>query len=372
MTDMTKKTFVWSIFTRIFHILLIICVSIAYITSDFDNLLSFHAAFGYTMVVLFLFRIVWGFMNVRYSKFSDFTFNLHDLFDYLTHIFHPKKSYIGHNPAASWAVVAMIILGILTGMSGALVYGTQEGMGIFSFLNHTYFKEMELFEELHEVIANAFMLVVLAHIAGVLVDKFVHKGDAITSMIDGTKNANATNLILTFGQKIFGFVWVATSILFLLYLLSSSDNPLLKDGNTHINYEQEHALFFEECSSCHILYPPFLLPENSWKIMMNNLEDHFGDDASLEEVDRLSIKNYLLSHAAQHSTKESALKIMQSMKNKDTIAITQTPYWIQRHKNIDKALFQSAKVQKKSNCKACHKNFEHGLLNDKDIHLPKE
>jgi len=365
------KTYIWSLFTRLFHILIIISVGVAYIVSDFDNLISYHVAFGYMVGVLFLFRIAWGFMDVKYSRFKDFNFNIKELFEYMTNVFGTKKEYIGHNPASSWAIVAMIILAILAVISGTVVYGTQEGMGILSFLNDSMFKEMEFFEEIHELFANAFMAVVVIHIAGVAIDRFFHKSKAIESMINGYKDVNEDNVKLTITQKLFGVLWIGSSILLLVYLLSNPSNILLADANKPIDYKVDNQLFYDECKSCHTLYPPFLLPKKSWATIMDNLENHFGDDASLDYEDTETIKSYLMKNSAENSTKESAYKILYSMKDMDAIAITKTPYWEKRHKDIDKKIFENKKVGKMSNCKACHKNFEQGLLNDKDIKIPK-
>jgi hypothetical protein len=49
------------------------------------------------------------------------------------------------------------------------------------------------------------------------------------------------------------------------------------------------------------------------------------------------------------------------------LAITETPFWKNRHKEIDKAVFKRADIEKPSNCKACHDNIENGLLNNRDI-----
>ena len=37
-----------------------------------------------------------------------------------------------------------------------------------------------------------------------------------------------------------------------------------------------------ECGSCHLAFPPSMLPAASWTRMMAELQDHFGDDASLD------------------------------------------------------------------------------------------
>ncbi len=146
---------------------------------------------------------------------------------------------------------------------------------------------------------------------------------------------------------------------------------MIADANKKIDYKVEHELFYDECISCHTLYPPYLLPKESWITMMNDLENHFGDDASLELEDRVSIQEYLVKNAAENSTKESAYKILNSIDKKAIIAITETKYWKKRHNDIEDEVFKSKKVGKKANCKACHKAIEQGLLNDKDIKIPE-
>jgi len=373
---MTNKTYVWSLFTRLFHLFLVLALVVVYLSSEEDNLLSWHVAFGYFMGFLFLGRVAWGFMDVRYSRFRDFNFNIDDLIHYMTHIFSDKKKeYAGHNPAASWAIVAMILLGILAVISGTLAYGTQEGMGVLAFLNSTFFKKMELFEEIHELFANAFMLVVLMHIAGVILDRVLHSKNAIDSMIWGYKKiATPESLTLTLWQKVFGLFWIGVAVGLLVYMLSTPTNVLLADANIPVDYQTEHTLFYDECISCHTLYAPFLLPKKSWVKMMDTLEDHFGDDASLEPEDVASIKAYLVQNSAETSTKEAAFYILESIKSQEdniTLAITKMPYWKEKHERIEASIFKNKKVGKISNCKACHGDFEKGLLNDKDIKIPK-
>ena len=102
--------------------------------------------------------------------------------------------------------------------------------------------------------------------------------------------------------------------------------------------------------------------------MMDGLENHFGDDASLDAKTTESIKEFLVKNSAESSTKESSLRIMASLdKEKTYLAITETPFWKNRHKKIDKAFYAREEIGKPSNCKACHANIENGLLNNRDI-----
>jgi len=363
-----KKILVWSVFTRLSHVLMMVFMLAVFLTPEIKSLLSLHVALGYALAVLFGLRILWGFMDVKYSKFKDFNFNLSDLKAYMFSIFGTKKEYIGHNPASSYAIVAMIVLTFLAVGTGALAYGVKEGMGIFSFMNQTLFRDMKLFKEVHEFFSNALMFVIFAHIAGVLLDKIVHKSDAFTSMIDGQKVASVEGVTLSFVQKVFGVLWIGLSVATLVYLLIAPNSLLMSDGNQKMDYAKVHPAFYKECISCHTLYPPFLLPQKSWISMMDNLENHFGDDASLDPQTTLSIKAFLVQNSAESSTKESAFRMMSSLKSdQEYLAITQTPFWKSRHKKIDKSVYATSDIGKPSNCKACHATIENGLLNNQDI-----
>lgn len=364
------KVFVWSIYTRAFHFLLALFVLTAFLSSEFDILLTLHVASGVSVGVLLLFRIFWGFMSIKYSKFSDFNFNISELKDYLFNVFGDKKSYIGHNPPASFVMIAMIIVGILAVLSGFLVYGTQEGRGVLAFLNHSIYKDMEAFEEVHEFLANSFMFLIFIHIAGVLVDKFIHKSDTLNSIANGYKSLKGESIKLNFFHKIFGLIWIIVSIAIFIYAFTPK-NIITSNINSEVFYAKELPSFVDECASCHILYPPHLLPKASWQNMMKNinLENHFGDDARVDEEIRVAIEEYLTKNSAENSTKEASFYTLKSLKDRDVIAITETPFWKKRHKKISKEIFKSEKVKSKANCKACHKNIESGLIEDENIKI---
>lgn len=363
-----KKILVWGLYTRASHGLLAVMILAVFLTPEVKRLLTLHVALGYTIGLLFLFRILWGFMDVKYSKFKDFNFSLSDLRAYMLSIFGNKKEYVGHNPASSYAIVAMMILTFLAVISGALTYGVKEGMGVFSFMNHTLFRDMKLFKEVHEFFSNALMAVIFAHIAGVLLDKVLHKSRALESMIDGYKLSNEEELKLTLAQKMYSVVALGLSLFVLVYMLLSPNSLFIADGNVKMDYAKENPAFYKECISCHTLYPPFLLPQKSWVSMMGSLENHFGDDASLDEKTTESIKAFLVKNSAEFSTKEASVRILGSLEKETTyLAITETSYWKNRHKKIDKTYYAQADIGKPSNCKACHATIENGLLNNRDI-----
>ncbi|WP_298750085.1 cytochrome C [uncultured Arcobacter sp.] len=101
--------------------------------------------------------------------------------------------------------------------------------------------------------------------------------------------------------------------------------------------------------------------------MMSDLENHFGDDASISEEDNQNISAFLIKNSAETSTKEFSFKILNSIGNKDIIAITHTDFWKKEHEEIPKKVFGHADVKSKANCKACHSDVEKGLIEDDKI-----
>jgi len=119
----------------------------------------------------------------------------------------------------------------------------------------------------------------------------------------------------------------------------------------------------EQCSACHIAYPPQMLPARSWQNLMSDLSHHFGEDASLGEQDRATITTYLTAHAADGSaTGREGERFLRGLNRLVTpLRITDTPYWQRRHGEIPKQRFSDPRVKTAANCGACH-NGRRGFL----------
>ncbi len=131
-------------------------------------------------------------------------------------------------------------------------------------------------------------------------------------------------------------------------------------------------VFNEECGSCHMAYPPALLPERSWRKMMAGLEDHFGDNAELDDESYKIITDYLMSNSADATRFGRSHKFYRSIRSSDTpLRISNIPYFLHEHDEIPKRLVEdNPKVNSFSNCQACHQNAEKGSFNDDDINIP--
>ena len=209
------KTYIWSFPTRIFHALLVLFILIAWLSAD-DDFLQIHSAFGYAITVLIVFRLLWGIIGPKYSRFKDFNFRMNEALEFARSIFsfNGSKKYLGHNPAASILMLIMIITLSIIVLTGILDLGIQEEKGPFTFLYQTFLGDVELFEELHEFFANILLLFIFMHLIGILSDKLLHPEDkTLQSMMTGYKHIKGQDIKLNLFQILISFVFFVLTFL---------------------------------------------------------------------------------------------------------------------------------------------------------------
>ena len=190
MSNNENTVKVWDPFVRIFHWTLVLSFFIAYITEE--DFLDIHSFAGYTVLALLSLRIIWGIIGTRHARFSDFVYPPNTIKTFVkdTMLLRAKR-YLGHNPAGGAMIILMIISLLITTLTGLAIYGIEEQAGP---LANWYIQGDSLwgdiFEETHEFFANFTLLLVFIHVAGVIVESFIHKENLVKSMIDGKKRSD--------------------------------------------------------------------------------------------------------------------------------------------------------------------------------------
>lgn len=363
--NLKKK--IWSIYTRLFHLLLIVLVTTAYITIEAENNIVSHVLLGYVIAILVLFRIFWGFIGVKCSRHTDLLRKLPGIIIYYKELFSKnKEEYKGHNPASSLYILMIMITLVLITISGSLLYGIQESSGIFAGLNSKYSDWMLFIQSFHKVSTTLLLALIIAHVTGVVLNLILNGNEVIMSMITGRKNGTDFDVVLTMKQEIFGVIWIATTLSAMIYFYNNPYNTLTENHETEINFREESYETRSSCGSCHMVYPAYLLPKESWNKMMDNLENHFGKDASLPEENTKIVRDYLMNNAAEYSTREAAIKVLDNLKTNAPQEITKTNYWKKTHKDITKEEFE-ADDGIKSDCRTCHRTARDGMIQDEEI-----
>lgn len=178
---------VWDPLVRVFHWSLAAAFAIAFIVED--ERLGVHVWAGYLALGLVAFRVIWGLIGTRHARFTDFVRGPSAVLAYLRDLLSLRgKRYLGHNPAGG-AMIVLLLMGVAaTGLTGLALYGAEELSGpLAAAMSGVPEPFAEFLEELHEVLANLTLGLVLLHVAGVLVSSLLHHENLIGAMITGRK-----------------------------------------------------------------------------------------------------------------------------------------------------------------------------------------
>ena len=133
-------------------------------------------------------------------------------------------------------------------------------------------------------------------------------------------------------------------------------------------------LYEEECGSCHFAYQPGWLPEASWRKLMDPkaLEDHFKENAEMDEQTRTKLLDILVANSADKSRFKRSKKIMASLGEGDApLRITETPYMKSKHQAVyDEVVSKSKKVKSLSYCDKCHQKAKEADFDDDTVYIP--
>lgn len=182
--DSPQTLEVWGPLTRFFHWSLALFFTLSYLSEDNFELIHFYT--GYAITALIIFRIIWGVIGPKNSRFSHFVKKPSAAIGYLKSLLTTTpQHYLGHNPAGGLMVVALLCMLALSVTSGMTLLAI-EGSGPLANSFVASFNE-DFMEEVHELFANGTLLLVCLHIVGVIVSSLVHKENLARAMITGVK-----------------------------------------------------------------------------------------------------------------------------------------------------------------------------------------
>jgi cytochrome b len=100
-------------------------------------------------------------------------------------VFFRAERHLGHSPGGGAMVVLLLSFLTATVVTGLVVYGGEQQAGPLAGM---FTKDTgESMEEIHEVIANITLALIIAHIAAVILASFVHRENLVRAMVTGYK-----------------------------------------------------------------------------------------------------------------------------------------------------------------------------------------
>ena len=178
----------WDPLIRIFHWSLVLSVVIAFISED--DWMNVHIWAGYAIGVLIGIRLLWGLVGTRNARFTSFVRSRRVVMQHLKDMLAFKAThYLGHNPVAAVMVLLLLSSITLVAFSGVIMLA-GEGQGP---LAHSMFSSWngEWLEEIHEFLANFTLLLIVAHVSGVIFSSLLEGENLARAMLTGRKKLRA-------------------------------------------------------------------------------------------------------------------------------------------------------------------------------------
>jgi hypothetical protein len=126
----------------------------------------------------------------------------------------------------------------------------------------------------------------------------------------------------------------------------------------------------EHCGACHFNYQPELLPSGSWKKIIDQVEDHFGQSFELDQESQKAVLGFLEANAAERSKSKRAVKIVKSVGSGTPLRITEVPYIKDKHRKVSATVLNRPSIGSLSNCTACHRTAEEGNYDGHHVVIP--
>ena len=209
---------VWDLPSRLFHWLLVILVAVSFTTGNIGgNAMQYHGWSGFAILILLVFRITWGFVGSRTSRFSDFVKGPAAVWRYANALVRGNSEcYLGHNPLGGWSVLAMLLALLIQAATGLFANDDIITAGpLYLWVSKPV---SDWLTGVHRL--NRYLVIVLAatHVFAVLFYLLVKHENLIRPMITGIKHWVGGNTTPPAAPTWLAAV-IAAILGFLLYLL---------------------------------------------------------------------------------------------------------------------------------------------------------
>ncbi|MGF1640349.1 MAG: cytochrome b/b6 domain-containing protein [Rhodospirillales bacterium] len=209
---------VWDLPTRLFHWTLVLLVAIAWATGDGKGLLFVvHTLAGWGILVALLFRLAWGVIGGRHSRFGDFVRRWPAVRDHARGLLALRSpATLGHNPIGGWMILALLAVLAATVATGLFAADDDIGGPWAAALPAAVAHAVA---EVHEGLFNLLLVLIGIHVGGVVLDSLLTGHNLVRAMIDGRKPVAAAVAATVSGWRAVVTVAAAIAVVWLLATL---------------------------------------------------------------------------------------------------------------------------------------------------------
>jgi len=180
---------VWDLPVRIVHWLLVFGIAGSYATHQLGvAYFRYHLWFGYLVVVLAGFRILWGLVGTRHARFTQFLRGPRATFDYLVSMIRGSAPATpGHNPLGAWMVVLLLLMLFAQGVTGLFANDEIFNTGpLYGYVGDDLSLRLTSW---HRRLFDWILIAVALHVIAVIAHRVFARHDLIGPMFTGRKSA---------------------------------------------------------------------------------------------------------------------------------------------------------------------------------------
>lgn len=176
---------IWDLPTRLFHWSLLLLVVACWWTAGEDGDIDWHMRCGYAVLVLLLFRLVWGVLGSTTARFASFVASPRRVLEYLINARKNDLPHIGHNPAGGWMVIVLLL--ILLGITASGLFANDDIMSEGPLAHHVSEGLSDLATAWHEKGFYTLLVLVALHVGAIAFYLLVKKDNLVRPMLTGDK-----------------------------------------------------------------------------------------------------------------------------------------------------------------------------------------
>ena len=179
---------IWDIGTRLFHWSLVVCVGAAWYLGQFGpNVMTLHFYFGYAVIGLLIFRVVWGLVGPAPARFAHFLYGPRATLRYMATLKQRKPSYWpGHNPVGALSVFA-VLAALIVQVSTGLFTDPDDYINVGPLAGTVSSEANRMATFVHNRVAYVILALVVLHLAAIVFYKRYKGENLVTPMITGWK-----------------------------------------------------------------------------------------------------------------------------------------------------------------------------------------
>lgn len=175
---------VWDLPLRVFHWTLLLAVLGAWITREIEgDWFAWHTRFGYAVLVLVVWRILWGLVGTRHARFGSFVRGPMAVLRYL----RERPVSVGHSPLGAWAILLMLV--ILLGQAITGLFANDQVFETGPLFGYVDIGTSDRLTTIHRQLFDLIAIVIGVHISAVLLYLVLKRENLLRPMITGRKSA---------------------------------------------------------------------------------------------------------------------------------------------------------------------------------------